>query len=67
MLLDTNIVIYAAKGQHPEVRKLLKGHDPVVSVVTYVEALGFSRIEAQEKAELEASFESGRCFGLPGR
>lgn len=64
MLLDTNIVIYAAKGQHPEVRKLLKEHDPVVSVISYVEALGFTRIDAQEKANLEAFFQEWQLLRL---
>jgi predicted nucleic acid-binding protein len=64
MLLDTNIVIYAAKGQYPEVRKLLREHDAVVSVVSYVEALGFSRLPAQEKADIERFFRRSKMLRL---
>lgn len=64
MLLDTNIVIYAAKSQYPAIRKLLEEHKPAVSVVSYVEALGFARIEATEKATLEAFFREWEMLRL---
>jgi predicted nucleic acid-binding protein len=64
MLLDTNIIIYAANPQYSGLRELLDEHEPVVSVISYVEALGFAKLEAQEKADLEAFFRKWQLLRL---
>jgi hypothetical protein len=64
MLLDTNIIIYAANPEYSALRELIEKQKPVVSVVSYVEALGFARIEAQEKAELKAFFREWKMLRL---
>lgn len=64
MLLDTNIIIYAANPRYSALRELLDEHEPVVSVISYVEALGFAKIEAQEKADLEVFFQKWQLLRL---
>lgn len=64
MLLDTNIIIYAAKPQYPDLRRLVEKHQPVVSVISYVEALGFAKIGPQEKADLLTFFRDHKMIRL---
>lgn len=64
MLLDTNIVIYAAKEHYPAVHKLVQEHETIVSVVSYVEALGYASISAAEKAVLEDFFRGSKMLRL---
>jgi len=41
MLIDSNILIYAAQPEHAFLREFIAEHAPVVSAVSYVEVLGF--------------------------
>jgi predicted nucleic acid-binding protein len=63
MLLDTNIVIYSVQAQYPELREFIAEHTPLVSSVSYIEALGFPRIQQEERAALESFF--GHATLLP--
>ena len=45
MLIDSNIIIYAAKPEHPELRSFIAMHTPLVSAVSYVEGSRLSQIE----------------------
>jgi predicted nucleic acid-binding protein len=56
MLLDSNIVIYAAQPAYAALRQLIATHAPAVSAVSYVEVLGYHRLDAQERHYLEAFF-----------
>lgn len=56
MLLDSNIIIYAAKFAYPQIRQFIAENSPVVSAVSYVEVLGFHRLVEAEKVLLEAFF-----------
>lgn len=56
MLLDSNIIIYAAKAGHQELRRLIARHAPAVSVVSYVEVLGYHRLTDQDRRYLEDFF-----------
>lgn len=49
MLLDSNIIIYAAKPQYQSVRDFVAKHAPVVSAVSYVEVLGYHRLTELER------------------
>jgi predicted nucleic acid-binding protein len=64
MLLDTNIIIYAAQNAHPELRPFIAEHTPFASVISYIEALGFSRLPPAERSDLEAFFEETRMLPL---
>jgi predicted nucleic acid-binding protein len=41
MLLDSNIIIYSAKPENSFLRQFIAENEPSVSVISYVEALGF--------------------------
>jgi predicted nucleic acid-binding protein len=55
-LLDSNLVIYAARPEHSELRRWIRSRVPAVSAVSLVEALGFHKLTSIEKAALEATF-----------
>lgn len=56
MLLDTNIVIYATQPAYPQLRSLVGNPVSAVSIISYVEALGFPRITTPEQKALERFF-----------
>jgi hypothetical protein len=39
MLLDSNVIIYAAKPEHGSLRRLIAEKSPAVSAISYVEVL----------------------------
>lgn len=49
MLIDSNVIIYAAKPEHPDLRRFIVEHSPAVSAVSYVEVLGYHRLSADER------------------
>ena len=50
MLLDSNIIIYAAKPEYSHLCDLIAKNSPVLSAVSYVEVLGYHRLMAFFKA-----------------
>lgn len=46
MLIDSNIAIYASQSQHLALRLFLDSISRSVSIVSYVEALGYHRLTA---------------------
>lgn len=56
ILADSNIIIYAASGQYPDVTKWFIENTPAVSVISMVEVLGYHRLNAEEKNELQNLF-----------
>ena len=56
MLIDSNIIIYASKPEHGKLRKFIAEHVPLVSVVSYVEVLGYHNLSEQEREHFEAFF-----------
>jgi predicted nucleic acid-binding protein len=56
MLIDSNIIIYAARPEHAELRKFIAEHAPAVSAVSYVEVLGYHKLSEQEREYFEAFF-----------
>lgn len=55
-LVDSNIVIYTTKPEYGSLGKFLAGKTLAVSLVTFVEVLGFHQITAQDKEEFEIFF-----------
>jgi len=49
ILVDSNILIYAAKGVDPALARFLVVEEPVFSAVSYVETLGYHAIMPAEK------------------
>ena len=57
MLLDSNIIIYAAEPQHDAVREFIVKHKPSVSAVSKVEVLGYHRLTIEHREKLERIFQ----------
>lgn len=58
MLLDSNIIIYAAKPEHADLRQFIATHAPAVSIISYVEVLGYHRLSDQERRHFETFFDA---------
>ena len=56
MLLDSNVIIYAAKPEHEALRHLIAEHEPAVSAVSYVEVLGYHQLVEQKRHLFELFF-----------
>lgn len=56
MLIDSNIIIYAAQPDNAALRAFIAEHAPAVSAVSYVEVLGYHRLTEQERQHFEAFF-----------
>jgi toxin FitB len=56
MLIDSNIIIYAAKPEYAALREFIAEHAPAVSAVSYVEVLGYHKLSEQEREYFEAFF-----------
>lgn len=56
MLLDSNILIYAAQPQHAELREFIAEHAPAVSVITHIEVLGYHKLRDVERTRFEEFF-----------
>ena len=64
MVLDTNILIYSTKPGGESLRPWLDDPGAIVSIVSRIEALGFSGISADEETALQAAFRSLPEAGL---
>lgn len=49
MLVDSNILIYAAQPGHAQLRQFIADHAPAVSAVSYVEVLGYHQLDDEER------------------
>jgi predicted nucleic acid-binding protein len=58
MLLDSNIIIYAAQAEHATLRQFIADHTPAVSVISCIEALGYHRLSEEERPFLERFFQA---------
>jgi len=56
MLIDSNILIYAAQPAHAHLRQFIAEHASAVSAVNYVEVLGYHQRDGEERQYVEASF-----------
>ncbi len=57
MMLDSNIIIYAALPEHISLRDFIAEKSPVVSAVSVLEVLGYHNLSLQEKSFFEMFFE----------
>ena len=58
MVLDTNIIIYAAKPGGERLRSWLEHPSAITSILSRIEALGFPQLTPEEKIALERAFAS---------
>jgi toxin FitB len=56
MLIDSNIIIYAAIAEHQWLRDFIAEHAPAVSAVSYVEVLGYGGLTEQDREYFEDFF-----------
>ena len=64
MLLDSNILIYGANGEHPALDVILDRTDLAAASVTRIETLGFHRLSENERRWLETTFERMKILAL---
>ncbi len=64
MLIDSNIIIYAAKTEHRHLREFIARHAPAVSAVSYVEVLGYHRLTEHEHRLFETFFATAKILAL---
>lgn len=55
-MLDSNLIIYAAKPEYPGLRRLIAATSPAVSAVSVVEVLGYHKLTTTERQHFEAFF-----------
>ena len=58
MLLDSNIVIYAAEPKYDFVRNFIAQQQSVVSVISKIEVLGYHKLTFGNKQKLEKLFQT---------
>lgn len=56
ILIDSNIIIYAAKPENSALRSFIAKQAPLVSAVSFVEVLGYHNLTDQEREHFEAFF-----------
>lgn len=56
MLLDSNIVIYAAKPEYSQLREFIVEHSPAFSAISYVEVLGYHKLTDSDRTILREFF-----------
>jgi len=64
MLVDSNIIIYAAQLAHSQLRRFIAEHAPALSTVSYVEVLGYHQLDDQDRQYFEQFFRRSRVFPL---
>ena len=64
VLLDSNIIIYAAQPEHADLRGFIAQHDPAVSAISVVEVLGFHRLSDDERTHFEEFFIASRILAV---
>lgn len=62
MLVDSNIIIYAAQPHYAALRQFIADHVPSMSVISYIEVLGYHRLSEEERQYLESFFQAGEIL-----
>jgi len=58
MLIDSNILIYAGDPQYAFLRNFLATIDPVVSIISYIEVVGYHKFTDEQRQHFEELFDS---------
>ncbi len=64
MLIDSNIIIYAAQPAYAGIRQFIADHAPAVSVVSYIEVVGFHRLTDEERKFFQAFFDAATVLPI---
>ena len=63
-LLDSNVVIYAAKEEYAFLRPLVSDADSCTSVITKLEALGFRHLTVEDEVYLSGVFKTTTILAI---
>jgi len=63
-LIDSNIIIYAAKPEYSHLRLYIAQNAPAVSAVSYVEVLGYPMLTDEERRHFETFFASATILPI---
>ncbi|MDM8525724.1 type II toxin-antitoxin system VapC family toxin [Desulfococcaceae bacterium HSG8] len=64
MLLDSNIIIYAIKPEFSGLREFISEHTPSVSVISYLEVLGYHQLTPEDKQDFKDFFDAVPMINL---
>jgi len=64
MLIDSNIIIYSTQPAHEALREFIRARAPAVSIISYIEVLGFHRLSETERILLDQFFHSAEVLPL---
>jgi predicted nucleic acid-binding protein len=64
MLFDSNIIIYAQKPEHGELRQLIARNRAAVSAITCLEVLGYHRLAEEDRKDFEALFAATKVLPI---
>lgn len=64
LLLDSNLIIYAAQPAHEPLRRFIEEQAPLVSEVSRIETLGYHRLTSDERVFLETFFEAAGALPI---
>jgi predicted nucleic acid-binding protein len=64
MLIDSNIIIYAAKPAFEDLRRFIRDSVPAVSAISYVEVLGYHQLTEQERQYFDEFFKASLILPL---
>jgi predicted nucleic acid-binding protein len=64
MLLDSNIVIYAARPEHEYLQRLGESPNAALSAISFVEVLGYHSLKDSERDYLETFFSKTTVFPI---
>jgi predicted nucleic acid-binding protein len=53
-MLDSNLIIYAARPEYPGLRRLIAARAPAVSTISVVEVLGYHKLSDEDRRHFEA-------------
>ena len=64
MMLDSNLVIYAARPEYPGLRRLIATSSPTVSAVSLIEVLGYHKLGEVDRKHFEAFFAAAEVLPI---
>lgn len=64
MLLDSNILIYAAQPQHGSLREFIAEHSPAISLISKIEVLGYHHLGDADRPLLEDLFAAAELLPI---
>jgi predicted nucleic acid-binding protein len=61
-MLDSNLIIYAARPEYPGLRRLIAARSPAVSSISVVEVLGYHKLSHDDRLHFEAFFAAAKIL-----